>query len=56
MNSAWRNSLHDGDCFEKLRIHFLLDGSSSFDAQGLYGVDGGRAARRNDAGNGSRNH
>jgi hypothetical protein len=23
MDTAWRNSLHDGDCSEKLRIHFL---------------------------------
>jgi hypothetical protein len=23
MNTAWRNSLHDGDCSENLRIHFL---------------------------------
>ena len=32
----------------------LLRGRSSFNAQGSYGVDGGRTPRRNDAGNGSR--
>ena len=38
------------NCRRRSRKH------SSFNAQGPYGVDGGRAPRWNDAGNGSRKH
>ena len=40
----------------KCNCQRLLRRRTSFNAQGPHGIDGGRAPRRNDAGNGSRKH